>query len=119
MFARRVVALLLVALAVVWFIEGVVGAWPELRLMFAAMAITTMILLLAVACITSSRPVKIVGCTIGALLGFREFVMLANSKIDLVEVAREPRGWVGPGLLLLFFISACISLAGWRNPRRP
>ena len=117
-FARRVLALILVTLSGVWFVQGVVGAWPELGPMLAAMALTTMILVLAFACIASGRLVKIVGCVVGVLLGFREVVMLANSNIGFVEAVREPSGWVGPGLLALFVTSACVSLAGWRKARR-
>jgi hypothetical protein len=86
--------------------------------MYAAMTLTAMSVLLAIACVTSSRLLKIVGCAMGVLLGFREFVMLANSNIGFLDAVLEPSGWIGVGLAVLFVISACVSIAGWRNPRR-
>jgi hypothetical protein len=115
---RRILALGLAAIAAIWFVLGIAESWPDLRSMFAVTVLATMILLLSIACVISSRPMKIIGCITGVLLAYREFLMLANSNIDLRETIRMPYGWIGPCLLALFIVSACVSLAGWRNPRR-
>jgi hypothetical protein len=83
--------------------------------MVAALIIVAMLLVLALACVTTNTILRIVGCGTGLLLGLREFVMLANSDAGFLEVVREPNGWIGPALFVLFVVSACVAIAGGRR----
>lgn len=105
----------LFVLAFVWLVEGVKDSFAptfDLRGLFAVLMISSMILILAIACVTHFRALRIIGALFGVLLAFREYLMLAEANSPLREILRDPGGWIGPALLVLFLIASGIALIG-------
>jgi multisubunit Na+/H+ antiporter MnhE subunit len=112
---RQILMVCLMAIAVAWLFITVrqsIGPEFDLRSLVAGMLLSGMIAVLATACVTRFRVLRIIGAVMGVLLALREYLMLAMANISLREVIREPYGWIGPALLTLFLLASGVALIG-------
>ena len=118
---RQILMVCLMAIAVVWLVQTVrqsIGPEFDLRSLVAGTLLSGMIAVLAIACVTRFRAIRIIGAVMGVLLAAREYLMLAMANINLREIISEPYGWIGPLLLALFLLASGVSLIGSGVPVR-
>ncbi len=105
----------LTALAVIWLLYATSESFSpgfELRPFVAGAMLSAMIALLAIACVTRSLTLRIIGAVAGVLLALRQYLMLAMADVGLGELIREPHGWIGPVLLTLFLFASAVAVVG-------
>ena len=112
---RQTLMACLMAVAVVWLFQAVrqsIGPEFDLRSLVAGTLLSGMIAVLAIACVTRFRAIRIIGAVMGVLLAVREYLMLAMANINLGEIISEPYGWIGPLLLAVFLLASGVALIG-------
>jgi len=104
----------LLVLAIVWLFQGARSSFEpkfDARALMAVVTISAMITVLAAACVTRLRALRIVGAILGLLLALREYVMLSEAGRPFREAIGEPGTWIGLALLTLFVVASAIAIA--------